>query len=179
MNFKDTITVAATILGPAGIWFGWWLSERSARHRLDRAERAQAAGANAERAVEVVHWARRLASMSRSLSHGMYLRGTTGVRADQLTRMVTDFNQSRDHFRDAVLRARLLGPQWLLPAAAEVEEKGQALTSLIFDLQKKVTPGKTDEASKSIPEMDEAVEALATVVSQHLSMAPDDPRIRH
>lgn len=33
----EALSLVAVVIGPAGIWFGWWLSERSERNRHERA----------------------------------------------------------------------------------------------------------------------------------------------
>jgi hypothetical protein len=168
VTFEQTLTLLAVVLGPAGIWFGWWLSDRSATKRAEREAEAASRAAELDRVLRLIRLARRLESEARSLAHGMYLKSTRGVDQTQMKEMIGQFNDVRGQYREATLEVKVLGPKWLVGPADSIHAQGQDLTALIFRMQVKVTNDYVKDADTRITAMDAAVDELVSEAERRL-----------
>ncbi len=163
--------VATVLLGPAGIWFGWWLNQRSTQILANRVEERASKADERERSLEAARLARRVASGMRDLLHGMYLKGTGNALA-QLTDMMDEFNRDRDAFRDAVLALRVLGPSWAVAGTERVDLLASRLTELAFLMQNGLKAEHVDSANKEIPQLDERTSEFIAEVAERYNAAP-------
>lgn len=162
--------IAAILLGPAGIWFGWWLNQRTTRTMTDRAEERAADREERERVLHAVRLARQVASSTRDLLHGMYLQGT-GKSVPQLQAHIDEHNTKRDGFRDAVLALRVLGPSWAVEGAERVDLLASRLSELVFVMQSGLKSEHVSSANTETPLLDGHVREFIASVAERYNIA--------
>lgn len=167
MGFSQAVTLLALLTGPVGIWFGWWLAERSAHRRALESLETSDRAAEIDRVSATVILARQLAGTARSLAHGMYLKHRSQAAPEQLSETITEFNRVRDEYRNMVLKLRLLGPSWAVGPAQDVSTWSQRMLELIMRLQLGLRSNDIAQANSELPLMDAAVTTLTDAVSEH------------
>lgn len=178
-KFEQVVTIVALLTGPTGIWFGWWLAERSTEKRETHVEKAAREQAERTRALDLTRLARKLASEARSLAHAVYLKSAQRKVVHNLDGLFEDFNRVRGDYREAVLTTRVLGPSWIVEQAEAIEFKGQQMTQLILNMQQQFSRADVTRANAEIPEFDGLVDALVATLSDRYndsaSELPDRP----
>lgn len=170
-NFEQSVTVIALATGPAGIWFGWWLSDASAKRQATRESEAADADASRTRTIEAARLAQHLASGVRTLGHGFYLQ-KTGSNPAGMKEALGDFNATRSAYRQAVLELRVLGPSWAVEQAEEIEVTGQQMTDLLTKMQQRFISEHVRRLEEELPRMDAAVDEFIALLGQHFNPDP-------
>lgn len=157
----DVVKAAAVLLGPAGIWFGWWLSERSEGKRHARAERAEADREVRARVATTAREARRFAGEALGFAHSVYLARTRRAELTDADReSVGRANEAWRVLQATLAEAAVFGPAWLDEASAEFVEAGRAYMATIARLQTNFTAADVTLVQDQLKELDAAHAAM-------------------
>lgn len=162
------------LLGPAGIWFGWILNQRTAVRLAERADTQAALTAERERVLHAVRLARQVSSGSRDVLHGIYLKATgKAPSSSQMEAMLAEYNVRRDALRDAVLTLRVQGPSWAVGPAEDIDLHVSRLNELAFVMQRGVQTAHMETINAEVPRLDALVNNFTAEVGQRYN---DDAR---
>jgi hypothetical protein len=162
MSVEQVVTI---LIGPAGIWFGWFLNQRSMRSGADRAARMAEQAEERERVIQTVRLARSASGQLRSVMHAMYLKGT-GTKPVGFHEAIDELNRAVDEFRDSALAMRVLGPSWAVAGAERINVEMTKLMELSH-LMQNLTSAHVDSANRALPEFDQLLSDYVLEVSKH------------
>lgn len=166
--------LAPWLIGPAGIVLGWWLNQRTLRGTAERdAQRRDEAEAR-QRVLETVALARNTSGLIRSLLHGIYLKANAGTSPSGLAEMMDEFNHSKDAFRGAVLRLRVLGPSWAVEGAEAIDVEITKLAELGLLMQGSLRPEHMKSVNADLPKLAQMVNQYVTTVSNKFNAKPSE-----
>jgi hypothetical protein len=176
MEFEHLVTLLALVLGPTGIWFGWFLSERSATNRARRdaeeADRLQ----RQQRVLAIIRLAHRVEADGRDLGHAAYSRQSgrpyKGEQHDEIRR---SFNEARAELADQVAEAHLLGPAWVVAPALELKADGQELVEIVSRMESRLTNADVDQIQERVTQMQGRLEDLVTEATKQLTSGSAAP----
>ena len=157
--------VVPILLGPAGIWFGWFLNQRSMRSGADRAARMAEQAEERERVLQTVRLARSASGHLRSMLHAMYLKGTVSKPVG-FQQAIEELNTAVDEFRDSALAMRVLGPSWAVAGAERINVQMTKLLELCH-LMQNLTTAHINSANRDLPELDQVIVDYVSSVSKH------------
>ena len=162
MNIGDLVTA---LLAPVGIWFGWFLNERSTRNGVERAARLADEAEERARVIQAVRQARAAGGQLRSVMHAMYLKGM-GSKPVGFQEAIEELNSNVDAFRDATLALRVQGPSWAVAGAERINVQLTRLMEL-SQLMQNLTSAHVDAVNRVLPEFDQIIYEYVSAVSQH------------
>ena len=148
MTFDHAVTLSAVVLGPAGIWFGWWLAERADDKRYLRSTREAEDQATTERVSRLLREGRRATGEFRALAHATHL-GKAVTSGDQFRATMGEFNSAWRSVEIELAEVELLGPSSILDAAQTMFEAGQRGISTLIRMQRSRTAAVTRHLSRS------------------------------
>lgn len=155
------LSLVAVVIGPAGIWFGWWLSERSERNRHDRASADAERQAELDRVGLILREARAFAGEARGFAYAVYARGA--YRAGSMTqgeRSADDANRAWRALETTLTECELLGPDWMAPAAQPFVDKGRECMGTLARLQQRFTAEDVTLIQEQLEQLDAAHAAM-------------------
>lgn len=162
--------VIALLIGPAGIWFGWFLNQRSTRSGADRAARIAEQTEERQRVLQTVRLARSAGGQLRSVLHAMYLKAN-GNKPVGFHEAIEELNTVVDAYRDAALAMRVLGPSWAVAGAERINVEITKLMELSH-LMQNLTSEHVESANRDLPEFDRLVAEYVFDVSNHYNADP-------
>ncbi|ALX05012.1 hypothetical protein [Aeromicrobium erythreum] len=159
--------IAPWLFGPLGIVLGWWLNQRTLRGSADRQAKEAEEAAARQRVVDTVTLGRDTAGMIRSLLHGIHLKQQYRQAPQGFSEAISEFNRTRDRFRNAVLALRIQGPSWSVEGADRLDVKISLLAELAMIMQKDITAEHMESVNSELPELERLLRDYVATVSQH------------
>jgi hypothetical protein len=166
--------VVPWLLGPAGIWFGWWLNQRTLLGNAERQAQQADHAAERKRVLDAVSLTRDTASLVRSLLHGVHMKQQYQKAPPGLTEMMDEFNRTRDAFRNSVLALRILGPSWAVEGAELLDVEINKFAELAFTMQTGIKATHMTSVNEGLPELDRMLREYIATVSAHYNDASSE-----
>lgn len=155
------------LLGPAGIVLGWWLNQRTLRGNAERQTREAESTAEKQRVLDAVSLGRDTAGMIRSLLHGIYIKQQYRQAPEGFAEAMSEFNRTRDRFRNAVLALRVQGPSWAVEGIDRLDVKISKMAELGMAMQKGITAEHMTSVNAELPELERLLREYIASVSEH------------
>lgn len=170
MKFEQVVTLVALAIGPTGVWFGWWLSERTEALRHKRIADDGARSATQQRVVNVVRLARQCGGDLRGLAHGTFARATgQPISGDQMRGDTDKFNLAWRQLETEIAESEILGPDWVAPGCVTIMDIGRELMEIMGRMQQRLVAADSDLVQVKLAEFDSAVDALTKSAKANLS----------
>lgn len=165
---SEALGLVAVVIGPAGIWFGWWLSERSESKRHERATADAERQAELDRVGLIVREARAFAGEARGFAYAVYARGAYRVGSTQREKGADDANRAWRALEVTLTECELLGPAWIAPAAQPFLDTGRECMGTLARLQQRFTAEDVTLVQEQLEALDAAHGAMLEVARDRL-----------
>lgn len=165
MTFDQWVTVIALGIGPvgilAGIFFGWWLSQRSDEKRDQRTAADQRGREQATRVVAIVDTAQRIVSDMTSLIHAEIMtHNQRPVDVEQFREVVRALNTTRSRLGLLAAEAAVFGPSWASEAVNKIHEGQNEAALLLESIQRQLNDADVDAALERIAAVEADIDRL-------------------